>query len=198
MVGAAPGMTRVLAAGLALLATTAAAQNYVVEGSCRDGRPHGAYELRSAGGQVLAVGAFNRGRRTGSFLFWSSAGARIAQLPYDDDTLSGTLALWFAGTDRRGNPKPRLEAVYEHGRLTGIKQSWHENGQVRAQYRYDHGALIDARAFNAAGKPLPDVDARALAERDGREDVAFFSRLEAMVRDNLPDCEPAGDRLEKG
>jgi len=192
-------MTRVLAAGAALvLATTAVAQNYVAEGSCRDGRPHGAYELRSAGGQVLAVGAFNRGHRTGSFLFWSSAGARIAQLPYDDDTLSGTLALWFAGTDRRGNPKPRLQAASERGRLTGIKRSWHENGQVRAQYRYDQGVLIDARAFNAAGKPLPDAQARTLAERDGREDVAFVSALESMVRANLPYCESAGGHPEKG
>jgi hypothetical protein len=37
----------------------------------------------------------NKGKRTGSFMFWSSRGVRIA-LPYDEGALSGTLALWWA------------------------------------------------------------------------------------------------------
>jgi len=182
----------------ALLAASASAQNLAVEGSCRDGLPHGAYEVKGAGGQVRVVGAFSRGRRTGSFLFWSSAGVRIAQLPYDDDALSGTLALWHAPPGRGGEPVPKLEAVYAQGRLAGLKRSWYPDGRLRAEFRYDQGTLASARAFTESGKAMPDADARAMAERDLRTDDAFFASLDAMVRANLPRCEPATDRLEKG
>jgi hypothetical protein len=182
----------------ALLAASASAQNLAVEGGCRDGLPHGAYEVKGAGGQVRVVGAFSRGRRTGSFLFWSSAGVRIAQLPYDDDALSGTLALWHAPPGRGGEPVPKLEAVYAQGRLAGLKRSWYPDGRLRAEFRYDQGTLASARAFTESGKAMPDADARAMAERDLRTDDAFFASLDAMVRANLPRCEPATDRLEKG
>jgi hypothetical protein len=185
------------AVGLTLLASAAAAQNYTVEGSCRDGAPHGGYELRDAKGQVRVVGAFNRGKRAGSFLFWSSAGARIAQLPYEDDLLSGTLAVWFSGADRTGDPRPRLEAAYVQGRLSGDKRSWFPEGRVRAELRYDNGVLVAARAFGETGKLLPESDARTLAMRDFDADAAYIASLETMVRNNPPRCEPASDRLEK-
>ena len=101
-----------VAASSALLAPVAA-QDLVVEGNCREGQPHGAYELRSPAGQVRVVGAFNKGRRTGSFLFWSSRGVRIAQLPYDDGALSGTLALWYTNGERTAEPAPKLE-MYQY------------------------------------------------------------------------------------
>ena len=182
----------------AFFAAAASAQNLAVEGSCRDGLPHGAYEVKGAGGQVRVVGAFSRGRRTGSFLFWSSAGVRIAQLPYDDDALSGTLALWHAPPSRGGETVPKLEAVYAQGRLAGLKRSWYPDGRLRAEFRYGQGTLASARAFTESGKAMPDADARAMAERDLRTDDAFFASLDAMVRANLPRCEPATDRLEKG
>jgi antitoxin component YwqK of YwqJK toxin-antitoxin module len=198
MVGEPEGMRLGAFAVAALFATAASAQNLAVEGSCRDGLAHGAYELKGAGGQVRVVGAFSKGRRTGSFLFWSSAGVRIAQLPYDDDVLSGTLALWYAMPGRGGEPVRKLEAVYARGRLAGLKRSWYPDGRLRAEFRYDRGALASARAFTEAGKTMPDADARAMADRDQRTDDAYFASLDAMVRANLPRCEPATDRLEKG
>jgi hypothetical protein len=123
---------------------------------------------------------------------------RIAQLPYDDDALSGTLALWYAPPGRGGEPVPKLEAVYAQGRLAGLKRSWYPDGRLRAEFRYEHGRLASARAFTESGKAMPDADARALAERDLRTDDAFVASLDAMVRANLPRCEPATDRLEKG
>jgi len=183
---------------VALFASAAGAQSFVVEGSCRDGRSHGAYELRGPGGEVRVVGAFNRGKRTGSFLFWSSSGSRVAQLPYEDDALSGTLALWYPNPDRSGNPKPRLEAVYAGGRLSGIKRSWYPNGRVRAEFRYERETLVDARAFSESGKPLPETEARAIAVRDLLSDQKLYASLDAIVRANLPRCDPASDRLEKG
>jgi hypothetical protein len=186
-----------LLALLALFAVGAAAQDFIVDGSCRDGRPHGAYELKGKGGEVRVVGAFNRGKRTGSFLFWSSAGARIAQLPYDDDLLNGMLAAWHAPARRGEEPRQKLEAAYVQGRLSGIKRSWFDTGRDRAEFRYEDGRLVAARAFAAGGQPLPETEARALAARDAETDRRLVESLEAMVRANLPRCEPASDRLER-
>ncbi len=199
MVGAAQGLTIALVATAALgLAADSRAQALVVEGSCRDGQPHGSYELRSAGGQVRVVGAFNRGHRTGSFLFWTGDGRRMAQLPYEDDVLAGTAALWYESRGRGADPRPRLEAAFVKGRLSGIKRSWHQNGRLRAEYRYNAGDLAEARAFNETGAPLPATEARALAARDLAADATFLAALESMVRANLPRCDPASDRLERG
>jgi hypothetical protein len=198
VVGAAQALIRAGLAALALGAAVAAAQDFVVEGACRDGQPHGAYELKGRQGEVRVVGAFNRGKRTGSFLFWSSAGARIAQLPYDDDLLNGMLAAWYLPRDRMATEVQKLEAGYAQGRLSGVTRSWFPDGRDRAEFRYRDGELVAASAFGANGKPLPAAEARALAARDLATDRRLIDSLEAIVRANLPRCEPAGDRLEKG
>jgi hypothetical protein len=186
-----------VAAALGVLAGAAAAQPYAVEGSCRDGQPHGNYELRDAGGAVRVVGAFNRGKRTGSFLFWSSTGTRIAQLPFEDDVLSGTLALWWPAAGKDAEARPKLEATYVHGKLAGTKRSWFANGKPRAEFRYEQGTLAGARGTNEAGRPLSEADARALAARDLQSDEALFASLLAIVTQHLPRCEPGSERLEK-
>lgn len=180
-----------------LAAAGAGAQDYAIEGSCRDGAPHGAYELRGASGQVRVVGAFTRGKRTGSFLYWSSSGTRIAQLPFDDDVLAGTLALWYSPADRRGEARPKLEAAYVAGKLHGRKRSWYPDGQLRAEYRYDQGALLDARAFSDTGSALDPAAARALANADLATDDRFYASLDDIVRTHPPRCAPAADRLER-
>jgi antitoxin component YwqK of YwqJK toxin-antitoxin module len=183
-------------AGIALQ-VSAAGQEFAIEGSCRDGQPHGGYELRGPGGQVRVVGAFNKGKRAGSFLFWSSRGVRIAQLPYDEGVLSGTLALWWADGERPDEPKRKLEAAYVGGFLSGPKRSWYPNGRIHAEFRYERGMLVEARAYSEAGKPLPESEARALAANDLATDEKFYASLDAIIRGHLPRCEPASDRLEK-
>ena len=192
-------MRKAAAACVALAACAASAQELTVDGSCRDGRPHGAYEVKGPGGTVRAVGAFAKGRRTGTFLFWSGAGARIALLPYDDDALSGTVALWYPPSGRAGDARPRLEAGYSRGRPSGVTRSWFPDGRLRAEYRYADGVLTAARAFTAAGAAMPDADARALAQRDLAADDREVAALEAFVRAHAPRCDPASsDRLERG
>lgn len=178
-------------------AASAGAQDYAIEGSCRDGALHGAYELRGGNGQVRVVGAFARGKRTGSFLFWSSSGTRIAQLPFDDDMLSGTLALWYSPGDRRGEARPKLEAAYVAGKLHGRKRSWYPDGQLRAEYRYDQGTLIEARAFSQSGTAFGPAEARAQAAADLVADDRFYATLDEIVRTHRPPCAPASDRLER-
>jgi hypothetical protein len=195
MVGTPPRLTRlaaVVALALAPQAAFAAESAYVVTGNCRDGQPHGAYELRMANGTMRVAGAFTRGKRTGSFLYWSSAGVRIAHLPYDDDAMSGTVALWYSAGNANSEPRRKLEAVYAHGRHAGGVRSWYPDGRLRAEYRYDQGGLVEARAWNTKGAPLPVGEARAMAARDLATDEQFYASLEAIVRDNPPQCEGNG------
>ena len=143
MVGAPAGLTR-LAAALALCASVciplrasvplllaalsaqwalAAPPPYVVTGNCREGQPHGAYELRMPDGKLRVAGAFNHGKRIGTFLFWSASGARIALLPFDDDAINGTVALWYLAANAKTEPKPKLEAAYVNGLPAGDTRS---------------------------------------------------------------------------
>jgi antitoxin component YwqK of YwqJK toxin-antitoxin module len=195
MVGTPPGLMR-LAAVIALATapqwTPAATPAYVISGNCRDGQPHGAYELRMPDGTLRVAGAFTRGKRTGTFLFWSSSGVRIALLPYDDDVKSGTVALWYSNAGPKSEPRPKLEAVYVNGRQAGGARSWYPDGRRRAEFRYDHGVLTEARAWNARGAPLPETEARLLAGRDVAADEKFYDELEAIVRDNPPPCDANG------
>jgi antitoxin component YwqK of YwqJK toxin-antitoxin module len=174
-------------------ASVAAAEQYEADGYCRDGLPHGKYELRDARGKLRALGAFNRGKRTGSFIFWSSDGVRIAHLPFDEDVLSGTLGTWYSGKSTR-EPQRKLEAVYSHGKLNGDKRSWYANGRLRAEYRYDQGELRDALAKSPSGQALAEDAARALAQRDAAADDAFVASLLAIVAANPPRCDVAVDK----
>jgi hypothetical protein len=198
MVGQSARLIRRATGVLALAAAAAvSAQEYAIEGGCREGQPHGAYELRDGSGRVRVVGAFARGKRSGSFLFWSSTGVRIAQLPFDDDTLSGTLALWHTAADRTGEERLKLEAAYVGGRLHGLKRSWYPDGQLRAEFRYDKGSLVDARAFSATGGALDATAARALAATDLAADERYYATLADIVRSHRPSCPSASDRLER-
>jgi hypothetical protein len=193
MVGAPPGLIRAAAAAaIAVLAqaTLAATPSWVVTGSCRDGRSHGAYELRMDG-LLRVAGAFNHGKRIGSFLFWSSTGVRLALLPFDDDVMSGTVALWYATAPARGEPSRKLEAVYVAGRPVSAR-SWYPDGRPRGEFRYDNKQLAEARAWSAKGAPLPDAEARAMAARDLKADEKFYDTLLAIVRDNPPSCDTNG------
>jgi antitoxin component YwqK of YwqJK toxin-antitoxin module len=166
----------------------AAAQSPVAEGGCRDGLPNGAYELRTREGKVQVTGAFARGRRTATFLFWSPAGARIAAIPYDEDARAGTVALWHPPANGRGEPQRRLEAAYAGNVLHGPKRSWHPNGNPRTELRYHRGQLVDAQAWSEAGAPLPEGGARAEAERDAAIDEELVAALETIVAQNRPPC----------
>ena len=193
MVGGAQQLRRLtspaLAYGAYLLATAALAQTFEVIGSCRDGLPNGNYELRLRDGSLQVTGAFAHGRKTGTFVFWAAGGARIAVIPYDDDTLSGTVALWYATPEARIEKGRKLEAPFVSDRLHGVVRSWHPNGALRAQYRYEHGRLVEARAWTAAGSTLSGAEASRRALRDREADQRFLEELLALVYDHLPHCD---------
>jgi hypothetical protein len=176
--------------GLAL-ATGAGAQALSVDGSCRDGQPHGAWQLKSADGKPRAIGAFAKGKRTGSFIFWNASGVRVAHVPYEEDAKNGTLALWHEQS-RGSAHAQRLEAGYAHGALHGFKRSWSSDGKLRGEYRYESGRLVEASAWDARGRSLPPDAARHQAEAESASDEAYYAKLDALIAANLPQCAANG------
>ena len=194
MVGApALASARGTAALLVLLAALPAAARatapLVAEGGCRDGEPNGAYTLRVADGRLRVAGAFARGHRTGTFVFWSDRGSRVAVVPYDDDRKTGTIAVWYPPSAPSADAPRKSESAYVDDRLHGEKRSWFASGKPRTRLRYERGQLVEARAWNAAGAPLSEAAARAQAVRDAAADEAFYATLEALVAEHRPNCE---------
>ena len=139
-------------------------------------------------GRLRVAGAFAQGKKTGTFVFWTAGGARIAVVPYDDDSRTGTVARWY--TKRSGHELGRrLEAPFRDNVLHGIERSWHANGAERSEMHYEHGALVSARAWNESGWPLPEPQAQRLAKQDAAVDERFLAELDALVREHLPRCE---------
>jgi antitoxin component YwqK of YwqJK toxin-antitoxin module len=171
-------------------AADALAQRYDVVGQCRSGVPNGAYELRMSDGRLRVAGAFSLGHMTGTFIFWSAGGARLAVLPLDNDTRSGTVALWYTAPDGRNEAGQRIQVPYVDDRPHGIKRSWYTGGAPRTQVRYEHGALVEARAWTEGGSALPEPEARAMAARDADADEQSYASLVALVRQHLPVCGP--------
>jgi len=179
------------AASPAAYATAVADDGLTATGGCRDGRPHGAYELRGRNGALRVVGAFNRGKRTSSFIFWTAAGVRVAHIPYDEGQKSGTVSLWYADAPRGGEAQQKLEATYVAGVLDGATRSWHPEGRARTVFVYANGSLVDAKAWNAAGAALAETAARALAARDSAADERYYSSLDAIIAAHPPPCDDA-------
>lgn len=165
------------------------AEVFELRGGCRDGLPHGLYELSAPDGRVRVLGAFNLGKRTSSFIFWSPLGVRIAQIPWDDGVISGTVALWYADAPRGGDAPWRLQASYLHGISDGRTRSWYRSGRLRGEYQYERGTLVGAKAWSAAGTPLSEDRARAQAVQDAGENARAYASLDAVVESNLPPCE---------
>jgi hypothetical protein len=190
VVGGAPRLSRLgfVACACLLGAAPALAQAYVVS-HCRGSVPNGGYELHYADGRLRIAGAFSQGHKTGTFIFWTAAGARIAVIPYDEDRKSGTVALWYTAPDGRAEAGRKLEAPYADDHLHGVVRSWHANGSPRGEYRYERGTLIGARAWSASGASLSDAEAQSLATSDAESNDKLYASLLAVVRDNLPACD---------
>lgn len=180
-----------VATAIALAALETAAQPLPVQGGCRDGAPHGAWQLGTVDGQPRALGAFAKGKRTGSFIFWNPAGGRVAHVPFEDGTRSGTAAMWFDTATRGVDGRQRLEAAYAGGELHGVKRTWYADGRPRGEYVYAKGVLGVARAWDARGRVLSDADAKAQALSDQDADEALFLKLDAIVDAHLPRCSAA-------
>jgi antitoxin component YwqK of YwqJK toxin-antitoxin module len=195
VVGEAARLTRALGllacVGLAPVAAAAGSNDlpaWVINASCRDGAPQGPYQLRTPDGRLRVAGAFNNGKRTGSFIFWSNDGVRVAHVPYDEDERNGTVATWYPG--RPGaEPARRLESAWRRGRREGLTRSWYADGRRRAETEYAGGALVTTTGWSDTGTQLGDEAARALAQRDAEAADAEYAELDRLVREHLPRCD---------
>ena len=191
MVGPPRRLTRaalVLAAALANVAGAATMATWVADGNCRDGRPQGPYELRTGEGRLRVAGAFNEGTRTGSFIFWSDAGVRIAHLPFDHGLLNGTVALWYEAPAGREPPR-RFESAWRRGQRDGETRSWYRDGHPRAQTRYAAGRIVASAGWTDTGERMTNAAARALAQQDAAAVDALYVELDALVREHMPRCD---------
>ena len=191
MAGAVAPLTRLLAAAAWIAAGVATAQApaWIVDVSCRDGQPHGRYELRTGDGALRVAGAFNHGKRTSSFIFWSATGARIAHIPYDEDRRNGTLAVWYATALPGVEPPRRFESVWRNGARDGTTRSWYRDGRRRSETEYELGRQVASIGWTDAGAKLGERTAREVAERDAAAADAQYAELEALVRTHLPHCD---------
>lgn len=174
---------------LTLVPLALAAKAFDVVGACRNGVANGAYELRTQDRNLRVVGAFAHGRKTGTFIFWNSSGARVAVIPYQDDEMAGTVAFWYTVPGARRELQRKLEAPYVENRLHGIKRSWNPRGGRRSEFRYQRGVLSDAKAWEDNGTPRPKTEALAQAATDEVTDKQLFAALEALIHDHPPHCE---------
>jgi hypothetical protein len=179
-----------LGLGLAFSGALAAAPDatLVVDGSCRDGAAQGRYELRTTAGSLRVAGAFNHGSRTGSFIFWSDGGNRVAHVPYDEDVRNGTLATWYDASAAGELPR-RDESAWRRGAREGSTRTWYRDGRRRSEAEFARGTLITATAWSDAGAKLPEHAARELVLRDVAAADARYEQLELLVRGHLPQCD---------
>ncbi|MGH8798995.1 MAG: toxin-antitoxin system YwqK family antitoxin [Casimicrobiaceae bacterium] len=177
------------ALSIAAAAGSGAQQPLEPVGVCRDNEPNGAYEVVTSDGHVRAVGAFTQGRKTGTFVFWTGDGARVAVVPYNNDVWNGTIATWYTASGRGRELGPRSEAPYVEGKLHGVKRAWYASGAPSVEVRYEHGTLVDAKGWTQDGAPLATAEARGLAERTLDADEALYAALDALVREHLPQCD---------
>ena len=176
---------------LVVAANAAGAQPpaWIVDGNCRDGTPHGRYELRTGSGELRVAGAFNHGRRTGSFIFWMASGSRVAHIPYDDDVRNGTLATWYETRRIGAEPPRRFESMWRHGARDGLTRTWYANGRRRSETEYAAGRIVSSVAWADAGVRSSERTAREIAERDAAAADAYYAELEALVQTHLPRCD---------
>lgn len=191
MVGEGARLTRLLLAALCVVAVGAAAQApaWIVDGACRDGQPHGRYELRNGNGTLRVAGAFNLGKRTGSFIFWTTDGARVAHIPYDEDVRNGTLATWYEVRKASPDPPRRFESMWRHGARDGLTRTWYVDGHHRSETEYERGRQVASVGWTDAGTRLTEPAARELAARDAAVADAYYLELETLVRNHLPRCD---------
>jgi hypothetical protein len=145
--------------------------------------------LHAADGELRVAGAFNHGRRTGSFIFWDASGSRIGHIPYDDDARNGTLATWFHAPAGGVEPMRRFESAWQRGVREGLTRTWYRDGHRRTEAEFRRGVVVSALAWSDAGARLPERAARDAVARDAAAADGDYAALEALVRTHLPRCD---------
>jgi antitoxin component YwqK of YwqJK toxin-antitoxin module len=110
---------------------------YATEGS--DLR-HGLARAWYANGQPEQEGAYQYGKKTGTFTFWHENGQVAATGEYRDDQPVGLWVWWHE------NGQKSAIGRYQRGLLTGEWRWWDEAGKLTKQHIYDGTESADAQS----------------------------------------------------
>ena len=163
---------------------------YTVRGSCASGTPEGPFELVLPNGRTQVAGSFHRGAKEGLFVIYSSTGAKVAEVPYHDDSFQGTIKLWYMPDSPSDTASRRkLESSYASGLRDGLSSSWYPDGRQRKKTTYSQGVLVAAQAWDSSGVPLSADEARRMAASDAEADRKLYAAYEQAIRENPVRCE---------
>lgn len=93
----------------------------------------GPFEERDEQGELLVRGAFEGGRRSGSWERWFPGGGRESSGFWVAGRREGTWRWWFEGE------RPKKVGDYRDGVPHGPCTEWYANGELRAQGRFEAG-----------------------------------------------------------
>jgi hypothetical protein len=97
--------------------------------------------------------------------------------------------VWFAPATPQGEPRRKLEAAYAAGVRHGLTRVVARERPAPIGVSYERGNLTAVAAWNEAGAPLAEAEARRVAERDFAADAEFFASLERTIAENGPRCD---------
>ena len=158
-------------------------------GQCQDGIRDGWYKLQVVGGPVVATGSFVDGTKHGVFTFYSTGGTKLAEIPYSNDAKTGTIRLWyseFAYPEATGRLK--LEAECTSNLLDGRKRTWWPSGAKRSSELFRNGSLVEAEAWDEAGRSMSRSQADQLSRDSAEADAKYYRILESEVDAYPPAC----------
>lgn len=160
-----------------------------MRGSCAGGIPDGPFELVLPNGRAQVSGSYLRGAKEGLVVIYSSAGPRVAEVPYHDDAFQGTIKLWYMPESTSDTVRRRkLESSYRSGFRDGPSLSWYPDGRQRKNATYAQGKLVTVEAWDDSGVPLSDDQARRMAAFDEEADRKLYSVYEQVIGENPVSC----------
>jgi antitoxin component YwqK of YwqJK toxin-antitoxin module len=179
-----------LVAVLILVACATPGTSYTVKGSCASGTPDGPFELVLPNGRTQVAGSFDRGAKEGLFVIYSSSGAKIAEIPYHEDSFQGAITLWYMPTSPSdARTRRKLDSSYDSGLRHGLSSSWYPDGTQRGEATYAQGTLVKAIGWSQSGVPLSSDEALRMANSDAEADRTLYAVYEEVIRENPIRCE---------
>ena len=160
--------------------------NYQVRATCDGGLASGTYELLLPDGTIQIAGEFSNGRRHGIFTFYRSTGEKVAEIPYDQNRISGIVRLWYG--PEHGSGRRKLVSRYVDDRLEGDTEGWFEDGSGREISSYANGTLMTTNVRGPRGRELSESAARQQQAFARESDRTYFSILAEIVQENPADC----------
>jgi len=115
---------------------------------------HGVAKAWFPNGKVESEGAYQFGKKSGSFTFWHENGQVLATGEYRDDKAEGQWVWWHQNGQRSAYGR------YENGLLNGEWRWWNESGKLTKQHIYDG----TESAANEQPEEAVDISSRAADE----------------------------------